>query len=110
MIYKASHYRGQSLAAGSEIFLFINFPSELPDKISCHLHRSASYVTVGGHKVTRSNITPYSCLFDPEEFHFTNGECHKFRNIVTIFAEKYFIVSGLAELRLGGQLFPTFSI
>ena len=48
MIYKASHYCGQSLAAGSEIFLFINFPSQLPDLISCHLPWSASYVTLGG--------------------------------------------------------------
>ena len=119
MIYNAStsHYRGQSLATGSEIFLFINFPSELADKISCHLHWSASYITilwrsggVGGpqrHKVRMSNISPASSL---AIFSFTNEKCHKFRNIVTISALKYFIVLSDHALWLGGQLFLTFSI
>ena len=47
MIHKAPHYRGQSPATGRERFFFINFPSQLADKISCHLPWSASYVMPG---------------------------------------------------------------
>ena len=62
MIHKARHYRGQSPATGSEILFFINFPSQLADKISCHLLWSASYVRrgagLGGPSLTLHKVSP----------------------------------------------------